>query len=69
VEAGASGSGRSTGLRYPSDMTDAEWALVAPADPPGQARRASLPAEKWSSLRYGFGPCGGRIDVEEAAQA
>ena len=26
-----------------------------------------LPPEKWSSLRYGFGPCGGRIDVEEAA--
>ena len=24
------------GLRYPSDMTDAEWALVAPLIPPGR---------------------------------
>lgn len=23
------------GLRYPSDMSDAEWALVAPLIPPG----------------------------------
>ena len=30
---------------------------------------AGLPPEKWSSLRYGFLPCGGLIDVEEAAQA
>ena len=28
-----------------------------------------LPPEKWSSLRYGFGPCGGQTDVEEKAQA
>lgn len=24
------------GLRYPSDLTDAEWALVAPLSPPGR---------------------------------
>jgi imidazolonepropionase-like amidohydrolase len=34
------------------------------ADSPDEV---GLPPEKWSSLRYGFGPCGGRIDVEEAA--
>jgi hypothetical protein len=32
-------------------------------------RGAGLPPEKWSSLRYGSEPFGGRIDVEEAAQA
>ena len=26
-----------------------------------------LPSEKWSSLRYGFVPAGGREDGEEAA--
>ena len=25
-----------TGLRYPSDMSDAEWALVAPVIPPAK---------------------------------
>ncbi len=29
------------GPRYPSDLTDAEWALIAPFDPAGQARRSS----------------------------
>ena len=24
-----------SGLRYPSDLTDAEWAIVAPMIPPG----------------------------------
>jgi hypothetical protein len=28
---------------------------------------SGLPPLKWSSLRYGFGPFGGRIDDEEAA--
>ena len=32
-------------------------------------RLVGLPPEKWSSVRYGFEPCGGLIDVEEAAQA
>jgi hypothetical protein len=32
-------------------------------------RIPGLPAEKWSSLRYGFEPCGGLLDVEEEAQA
>lgn len=26
------------GLRYPSDMTDGEWALVAPFIPPAKTR-------------------------------
>ena len=26
-------------LRYPSDLTDAEWAHIEPLIPPGQARR------------------------------
>ena len=28
-----------------------------------------LPPAKWSSVRYGSEPCGGLLDVEEAAQA
>ena len=28
-----------------------------------------LPPEKWSSVRYGFWPFGGQMDVEEASQA
>ena len=32
------------GLRYPSDLTDAEWAIVAPMIPPGRhgGRRRSV---------------------------
>jgi hypothetical protein len=32
-------------------------------------RSFGLPPEKWCSLRYGFEPCGGLLDVEEEAQA
>ena len=28
------------GLRYPSDLTDAEWSLIAPMISSGPARRA-----------------------------
>ena len=34
------------GLRYPSDLTDAEWAIVAPMIPPGPARRAQTVGER-----------------------
>jgi len=27
------------GLRYPSDLTDAEWAIVEPMIPPGRSAR------------------------------
>ena len=35
---------RLAGLRYPSDLTDAEWAIVAPTIPPGRngGRRRSV---------------------------
>ena len=33
------------GLRYPSDLTDAEWVLVGADDPAGQARRAAARGE------------------------
>jgi hypothetical protein len=45
-------------------IADARVSAMAAVD-----RVAGLPPEKWSSLRYGFWPCGGLIDVEEAAQA
>ena len=32
-------------MRYPSDLTDAEWALIEPLDPAGQARRAAARGE------------------------
>ena len=38
-------------------------------DTTDESRPIGLPPEKWSSLRYGFGPCGGQTDVEEKAQA
>ena len=55
---------RKGGLR----LTDPEWALTPKLN---ECIKASLglPPEKWSSLRYGFGPCGGQTDVEEKAQA
>jgi transposase len=30
------------GLRYPSDLTDAEWALVEPFIPPARERHQTL---------------------------
>lgn len=30
-----------TGLHYPSDLSDVEWALVGAADPARQARRTA----------------------------
>ena len=40
------------GLRYPSDLTDAEWALVAPLIRP--AKRGGRP--RTVNLREGSGP-------------
>ena len=48
------------GLRYPSDLTDAEWAIVAPMIPPGRhgslltrlEQRGGLPSRSWRR-RYG----------------
>ena len=34
-----------SGLRYPSDLTDAEWVLVEPLIPPTKARRAQTLGE------------------------
>ena len=36
VDCGATADPRSRGLRYPSDLTDAEWALVEPFIPPAR---------------------------------
>ena len=38
-------------LRYPSDLTDEEWALVAPLIPPGKpgAASAGSTCAKWST--------------------
>jgi len=33
-------------LRYPSDLTDDEWALVEPLNPAGQARRQQAPRRR-----------------------
>ena len=30
-----------SGLRYPSDLTEAEWAIVEPMVPPARQRRAA----------------------------
>ena len=31
-----------SGLRYPSDLTDAEWAVIAPLIPPGKRGGAAV---------------------------
>ena len=33
-------------MRYPSDLTDAEWAQVAPHDPAGQTRQQPSPCRR-----------------------
>ena len=50
------------------------WVKELSADPtqafPGQGQMKpehGLPPEKWSSLRYGFWPFGGRSDAEKGA--
>ena len=35
-----------SGLRYPSDLTDAEWVIVAPMIPPGTPWRAQTLRER-----------------------
>ena len=35
-----------SGLRYPSDLTDAEWAIVAPMIPPGRHGWAQTVGER-----------------------
>ena len=43
------------GLRYPSDLTDAEWAIVAPMIPPGRhggRRRAVNVREVLNGIFY-----------------
>ena len=55
------------GGRYPSDLTDREWALIAPLLPPPRAVQLDVPGDrrsggegcglafagKWSSKRFG----------------
>lgn len=44
-----------TGLRYPSDLTDAEWAIVAPLIPPakpGGRKRDVVVREVLNGLLY-----------------
>lgn len=41
------------GARYPSDLSDAEWALIALLIPPAKARRAPLRGDERGSLRSG----------------
>ena len=45
-------------LRYPSDLTDEEWAYVAPCDPAGQARRQQ------TNSRYPGGDERGHVCLE-----
>src|SRR3712207_9031440 len=52
------------GLRYPSDLTDAEWALIAPLIRPakrGGRRRSGVVREVMNGLLYVLGTgCQGR---------
>ena len=46
------------GLRYPSDLTDPEWALIAPLIPPakrGGRKRAVNLREVWNGILYVLG--------------
>ena len=52
------------GLRYPSDLTDAEWAIVAPMIPPGRhgGRRRSVNVREVPGYRLELTPFGGIKD-------
>ena len=54
-----------SGLRYPSDLTDAEWALVEPMIPP--ARRAQALGECARGFERDFLRAVDRLPVEGAA--
>ena len=52
------------GLRYPSDLTDAEWAIVAAMIPPGRhgGRRRSVNVREVPGYRLELTPFGGIKD-------
>ena len=52
------------GLRYPSDLTDDEWAIVAPMIPPGRhgGRKRSVNVREVPGYRLELTPFGGIKD-------
>ena len=54
------------GLRYPSDLTDAEWAIVEPMIPPAQARRAQTLGERARGAERDFLRAVDRLPMEGA---
>ena len=56
------------GLRYPSDLTDDEWALVAPMDPAGETRWTQTVGERARGLERDFLRALDRMPVEGIAQ-
>ena len=40
-----------SGLRYPSDVTDAEWALIGPLIPPGDYQDFRVWPERLNTFR------------------
>ena len=56
------------GLRYPSDMSEAEWALVAPLISSGAARRATTLDRRARSSQRHLLCAGHRLPVAGVAQ-
>lgn len=56
------------GLRYPSDLTDDEWALVAPMDPAGETRWTQTVGERARGLERDFLRALDRMPMEGIAQ-
>src|SRR3954447_8803319 len=56
------------GLRYPSDLTDAEWAIVAAHDPSRPARRAQTVGERARSAERDLLRAVDRLPMEGTAQ-
>ena len=56
------------GLRYPSDLTDDEWALVAPMDSAGETRWTQTVGERAPGLERDFLRALDRMPMEGIAQ-
>src|SRR5215204_4952254 len=56
------------GLRYPSDLTDDEWALVAPDDPAGETGWTQTLSERARSLEWDLLRPLDRMPVEGIAE-
>jgi hypothetical protein len=53
-------------LRYPSDLTDDEWAYIAPLIPPPRPHPLLRPRTRWLEFRRWLGRFGRVVEQENA---